>query len=53
MAGDRKQTVKNIGVVDRAKEYYLKKGEYVIPARVAKKIRRVARKTRRGGGRNA
>lgn len=40
--------MKKIGVVDKAKEYYLKRGEYVIPARQAKKIRRTAsRKTSR------
>lgn len=44
---------KDLGVVDKAKEYYLKKGEYVIPAREVKKIRRAARKARRGGGRHA
>lgn len=40
--------MKKIGVVDKAKEYFLKRGEEVIPARKAKKIRRaLARKTNR------
>lgn len=45
---------KDIGTVDKAKDYYLKKGEVVIPAREAKKIKRaISRRTRRVGGRNA
>jgi hypothetical protein len=39
---------KDVGIVDKAKTYFLKKGEYVIPAREAKKIRRaVSRRTKR------
>lgn len=38
---------KKIGVVGKSKEYFLKRGEYVIPARKAKRIRReMTRKTR-------
>jgi hypothetical protein len=39
---------KEPGVVKKAKEYYLRKGEYVINARKAKRIRRaIARRTNR------
>ena len=49
MVGNTEKIMKKkAGVVDKAKEYYLERGEYVVPARKAKRIRReISRKTRR------
>ena len=49
MGSDREDSVKkDVGVVRKAKEYYLEKGEYVVPARKAKRIRRaIARQANR------
>lgn len=39
---------KGVGIVDKARRYYLKKGEYVVNARQAKRIRRaISRKNTR------
>jgi hypothetical protein len=39
---------KRVGIVSKAKEYYLKRGEYVVTARKAKRIQRaIARQTNR------
>jgi hypothetical protein len=42
MAADKK-----IGVVGKAQEFFLRKGEVVIPARKAKRIRRAATRAAR------